>query len=411
MVSPEFAGRLPLEKVLVAASGPIQTGKKNNEKSRNKGSFMKKLALLLFATLTLPTYSWAASITVTNPVGGHEYCMYTPQTITWTKSGAMGDQASIFVMHPNGQSVIRTLAIHGANNGHFSWDGGVSHPGTYIIKISVSPTAQYPTPVSGQSGVFTIKNCDQPDLQVGVIKVTPQNPGEGHTVTYKANVMNYGNAPATNPVVVLRVRRPGGLPDKIYRQEMHVTLQKYQGVTFVQRFPVPKAGNYKTTFAVDPANMIAELDDHNNSKDWTFGVLGLPDLMVCIDNGKRPPVGGKRDIHAMVRNIGSASTSGMGHITLRFSVEKKGTRTYSIPPLAPGQSHTVNRRYSWSLSGTKHLSARVSYDKSETDRRNNEVSGSYFVRLPHHDTYSAAPHVKCSTGENFNSWQQVEQRY
>ena len=372
---------------------------------------MKKTALLLLIVLTLPAYSWGGTITVTKPVSGQQYCMFKPQLINWNTSGAMAESVSIFLMHPNGQTVKRIIAMSAPNNGHYSWDGGVSDPGSYIIRISVSPSAQYPDPASGQSGVFTFANCDQPDLQVGAIKVTPQNPGEGQTVTFKGNVMNYGNAPAQNPVAVLRVKRPAGLPDKIYRQEMHVTLQKNQGITFVQNFPVPKAGNYTCKFSVDPADMIPETDNDNNNKDWTFGVHGLPDLIVCIDNGKRPPVGGKRDIHAVVKNIGSGNSSGMAHIKLRFYVEKKGTKTYDIPPLASGASHTVNRNHSWGLSGTKDISAKVIYDKNEVNTQNNEVKGSYFVRLPHHDTYSTAPKVKCSTGENFNSWELFEQRY
>ncbi len=372
---------------------------------------MKKIVPLLLIILTLPAYTWSGTLTITQPVTNQLYCMFKPQLIAWNTSGGMADMVSIFLMHPNGQTVKRTLAMNAPNNGHYNWDGGVSDPGNYIIRVSVSPTAQYPDPVRGDSGVFTFKNCDQPDLQVGVIKVTPQNPGEGQTVRFEGNVMNYGNAPAQNPVVFLNVKRPGGLPDKYYRQEMNVTLQKNQGVTFVQEFPVPKAGNYTCEFSVDPADMIPETNNNNNKKDWTFGVVGLPDLIVCVDNGKRPPVGGKRGIRAVVKNIGSGNVSGMSQTKLRFYVEKKGANTYDIPPLAAGASHSINRKHSWGLAGTKNISAKVMYNKNESNSHNNEVKGSYFVRLPHHDTYSTAPKVKCSTGENFNSWEEFEQRY
>jgi hypothetical protein len=372
---------------------------------------MKKTTLLLLAILALPTLSWGGTITVTKPVAGQQYCMFKPQPITWSTSGDMADRVGIYLMHPNGQSIIRTITMNAPNSGSYQWDGGASSPGNYFIRISVFPSAQYPDQARGQSGIFTLADCDKPDLQVGAIKVTPQNPGEGSTVTFKGNVMNYGNAPAHNPVAFLRVKRPGGLPDKTFRQEMGVTLQKNQGVTFVQNFPVPKAGNYTCKFSLDPAHMIDELDDGNNDKDWTFGVHGLPDLIVCIDNGKRPPVGGKRDIHAVVKNIGSGNVSGMGQTKLRFYVKQKGTKTYDIPPLAVGASHRITRRHSWGLSGTKKISAKVLYNRNEVNTQNNGVEGSYFVRLPHHDTYSVAPKVKCSTGENFNSWEEFERRY
>ncbi len=371
---------------------------------------MKKSVLLPLIILILPAISWCGTITVTGPVGGQQYCLFKPQTITWNTSGALANRVGIYLMHPNGQTVKRTITMNAPNSGSYQWDGGASGPGNYLIRISVFADAQHPDQARGDSGVFTLANCDKPDLQVGVIKVTPQNPGAGSTVRFEGNVMNYGNAPAQNPVAFLRVKRPG-LPDKHYRQEMNVTLQKNQGVTFVQNFPVPKAGNYTCEFTVDPADMIPELDDHNNKKNWTFGVHGLPDLIVCVDNGKRPPVGGKRDIQAVVKNIGSGNVSGMGKTRLRFYVEKKGTNTYDIPPLAVGASHTIKRRHSWGLAGSKKITAKVMYNKNETHGGNNEVQGSYFVRLPHHDKYSAAPQVKCSTGENFNSWQEFEQKY
>jgi hypothetical protein len=372
---------------------------------------MNKISLLLLIILSLPAISWGGSITITNPIAGQEYCLFKPQTIIWTKSGAMANTVSIFLMHPNGQSVKRTLAMNAPNNGSFSWDGGASNPGNYIIKINVSPNAQNPTPVSGQTGVFTLKNCDLPDLQVGVIKVTPQNPGAGQTVRFEGNVMNYGNAPLQNPVVVMRLKRPGGLADKIYRQEMNVTLQKNQGVTFVENFKVPRAGNYQCEFSLDPADMIAELDNNNNRKNWTFGVHGTPDLIVCIDNDKRPPVGGKRNIRAVVKNIGSGNVSGNATTKLRFYVKQKGTKTYNVPPLAAGASHTINRRHAWGRSGTKKISARIIYNRNESNGGNNQVQGSYFVRLPHHDKYAVTQPIKCSTGETFRNWQEFEQRY
>ena len=372
---------------------------------------MKKTTLLSLIFLSLPALCWGGSITITNPVAGQDYCLFNPQTINWTKSGAMASTVSIFVMHPNGQSVKRTLAMNAPNNGSYQWDGGVSNPGNYIIKISVAANAQYPDQVSGQSGVFTLKNCNLPDLQVGVIKVTPQNPSEGQTVRFEGNVMNYGNGPAQNPVAFLNVKRPGGLPNKHYRQEMNVTLNRNQGVTFAANFKVPKAGNYKCEFSLDPADMIAELDNSNNRKNWTFGVHGSPDLIVCIDNDKRPPVGGKRNIRAVVKNIGSSNVSGNSTTTLRFYVKQKGSKTYTIPALAAGASHTINRRHAWGRSGTKKISAKISHNRNESNRSNNHVQGSYFVRLPHHDKYAVTQPVKCSTGETFRNWQEFEQRY
>ena len=105
----------------------------------------------------------------------------------------------------------------------------------------------------------------------------------------------------------------------------------------------------------------------------------------------------------------------MAELKLRFYVEGKGTTYHDIPVLSSGSativSYKITRNHSWSTSGTKTITAEVLYNMDEINRHNNEVSGSYFVRLPHHDTYSAAPQVKCSTGTSFNSWEECDSRY
>lgn len=375
---------------------------------------MKKISFTLFAFLILSVLAGSAfcgSISITNPAGGQSYCRFTQQMIKWQKTGRMAGTVSIFLMHPNGQSIKRTIAMSAPNTGKYLWDGGASTPGNYFIRVRVSPTAQYPNPTSGQTDIFTITDCEKPDLQVGFIKITPQNPGEGQTVTYKGNVMNYGKTAAVNPYVKLKVTRPGGLSSLFFGKQLNVTLQKNQGVTFVQQFKVPKQGSYTCIFTLDPADKISELNENNNTKNWTFGVHALPDLMVCIDNGKRPPVGRKRDIKAVVTNIGNHHTSANHKIRLRFQVEGKGTNTYDIPPLNSGQSHTITRRHSWGTSGTKTITAQVLYSGNEINTGNNQVTGSYFVRLPHHNKYGAAFKVKCSTSKNFYGWDDCENQY
>ena len=117
---------------------------------------------------------------------------------------------------------------------------------------------------------------------------------------------------------------------------MNVSLQRNQGVTFVQKFKVPKHGNYTCTFSLDPANMISETNDNNNKKSWSFGVHALPDLIVCISNGKRPPVGRKREIRAVIKNIGNGNTDGVAGIKLRFYVEKKGGKNIQHSAFSAG---------------------------------------------------------------------------
>jgi hypothetical protein len=243
-----------------------------------------------------------------------------------------------------------------------------------------------------------------PDLQVGVIKVSPEHPGEGQTVTFEGNIMNYGAGPAPNPVVILTVTGPSGVSFPLYRKQFNVTLGRNQGVTLVQKFKVPKFGTYSCTFTLDPARMIAETDDSNNMKKMSFDVDALPDLVVCISNGKRPPVGGEREIRAVVKNIGNGNSA--NYMKLQLYVEGKGTKTYELLPINAGDSRERTRKCKWSTSGTKTITAKVIYPNKESNKSNNQVQGSFFVRLPHHDKYSAAPKIKCSDNRTFNDWEQ-----
>jgi CARDB len=274
-----------------------------------------------------------------------------------------------------------------------------------MIAKNTLPVARTPVkPLSPAAAGAVLKSRKLPDLQVGVLKITPQHPGEGQTVTFEGNIMNYGLGSAHNPVVILTVAGPSGVSFPLYRKQFNVTLGKNQGVTLVQKFKVPKYGNYTCTFTLDPARMIAETDDNNNMKELTFGVDALPDLVVCISNGKRPPVGGEREIRAVVKNIGNGNCS--NYMKLQFHVEGKGTQTYELLPINAGDSRERTRKCKWSTAGTKTITAKVIYPNRETDKSNNAVQGSYFVRLPHHDKYSAAPQVKCSNNRNFNSWEE-----
>ena len=148
-------------------------------------------------------------------------------------------------------------------------------PPLYAVEVTVKPNHRLPGRVNDPGHLALPK----PDLQVGVVKVTPQHPGEGNLVTFEGNVMNYGQGPAANPVVTLAVAGPAGVSFPVFRQQFNVTLNKNQGVTFVKKFKAAKPGNYTCTFSLDPARMIAETDDNNNVKQLTFKADALPDFI------------------------------------------------------------------------------------------------------------------------------------
>ncbi|MBT8276127.1 MAG: hypothetical protein KJO39_08290, partial [Bacteroidia bacterium] len=343
------------------------------------------------------------------PAGGQEYCFKQQQTITWVTSGGTVSTVSIYLMQSDGQTINRTIASNISNNGSYLWNGFATDIGNYLIKISGTDDAT-PTLITGQTGVFTLKDCEKPDLQVGVIKLLPQNPGERQNVKFEGYVMNYGENPVENPVVMLKIKRSTGTTIRTFTEELDITLLKNQGILYVKEFRAPRHGSYTATFILDAVNGVDEMNENNNEKNKTFIVRPLADLIVCISNAKRPPVGRSREIRMVVKNIGNFRTSinPVSGIKLRSYVEAKGVKMHDIPPLEPGESFTIKRNHKWGLAGTKTLTAKIIYPGDETNSRNNEVQSSFFVRLPHHDTYSAAYKVKCSTGQDVYNWDDIE---
>ncbi len=249
------------------------------------------------------------------------------------------------------------------------------------------------------------------DLQVDLVKVLPKSIGEGEMVTFVGNVWNHDQGAAKNPAVLITVVGPPGVSIPVYRKEFNATFNKGQGFTVTYKFKVPKPGAYTCALIVDQANEIPESDNKNNAKDISFGVRSLCDLIVCISNGKRPPVGRKRAIDAVVYNIGNSSSKFSEEIKLSFYVEGHGVKAFTIPSLPKGGSHKVRRNHKWPTSGTKTITANISYTGKEINKNNNMVSGSYFVRLPHHNDYGGGQPVKCSTNSDFSNWEQCDSQY
>ena len=365
----------------------------------------------MLSTETNSSENTFTNITVTSPSGGQDYCFNKPQAITWLTTGGTVSTVSIHLMTSNGQTINTTIASNIPNTGSYLWNGMATGFGNYRIKISGTDDAT-PTLVTGQTGVFTLKDCEKPDMHVGIMGAQAIGDGvigEGQRIKFVAKIVNSGATAVQNPTVKMILDRPGTGPTTQFTTELDATIGQNQRADFEKGFRVHDPGTYTVTIIIDPTNAIDEMDETNNRRTRSFEVYPLPDLIVYIDNGKRPPVGREREIRMVVKNIGRSATSPYANFRLRSYVKQKGVKYYDIPVLGPGETHTIKRRHKWGTAGTKKLSARISYSQAEIKDSNNEVQASFFVRLPHHDTYSAAPKIKCSTGETFRSWDEVEE--
>lgn len=361
-------------------------------------------------TTTVATFHDELPITITSPSGGQDYCLGEQQNIQWQTTGGTATTVSIYLMESNGQTVHSTIAEDIPNSGQYPWNPEASQEGNYRIKISGKNVASDDI-ITGQTGVFTLKDCLKPDLQTGTMNVSPIDSGvigEGQRVNYKSEIRNTGEAPLQNPTVKMILDRPGNEPTSQITRTLNVTLGAGQKANFEKAFRIHKPGTYTITLVLDPDNSVDEANENNNSTTWSFNASPLPDLIVYIDNAKRPPVGREREIRMVVKNIGSVETTTYGNWKLRSYVKQKGVKHYDIPPLAPGETHIIKRKHRWGTAGTKKINARISSSRTEINENNNFVEGSYFVILPHHNKYTAAPKVKCSTGETFQSWNEID---
>ena len=367
-------------------------------------------ATALYGTTSRTSIEAELPITITSPSGGQDYCLNEQQYIQWQTTGGVATTVSIFLMEPNGQSVHRTIADDIPNSGQHLWNREAADEGNYFIRIEGKNTASEDI-ITGQTGLFMLKDCLKPDLQTGIMNVSPIDSGvigEGQRVNYKSEIKNTGEVPIQNPVVKMILDRPGNEPTTQITRTLNVTLAKGQKANFEKAFRIQKPGTYTVTLILDPDDSVNEMNENNNRTTWSFNASPLPDLIVYVDNAKRPPVGREREIRIVVKNIGSVETNTYGNWKLRSYVKQKGVKTYDIPPLAPGETHTIKRKHKWGTAGTKKINARISSSRTEINVNNNFVESSFFVRLPHHDTYSTAPKVKCSTGETFYSWEGIE---
>jgi hypothetical protein len=165
---------------------------------------MKKMLLVFaaMAAIALSIPAWGASITVTTPAVGADWCIGTGYTVTWTKSGTMPDTVKIRLRRwgaPESEDAVWNIIDGTPNDGSY---GTAPVPasvpaGDYYIRVRTNDPD-----VIGDSAKFQIVNCTP------TITVTSPNAssdwavGSTHTITWTRS----GTMPDT---VKIRLRRWG----------------------------------------------------------------------------------------------------------------------------------------------------------------------------------------------------------
>lgn len=131
----------------------------------------------------------------------------------------------------------------------------------------------------------------------------------------------------------------------------------------------------------------------NNFKEKYFKVeQQYPDLVVCMKKYNHHKHASRRYTYPpKVKNIGNAPSQ---PTNLRFYVEGKGTKTYNIPALQPGEVYSgVQRKIYWVKKGTRKFQLSIddkkAVDEGRSGERNNIINGKIFVNkyAPQHDEY------------------------
>jgi len=232
--------------------------------------------------------------------------------------------------------------------------------------------------------------------------VVPKPRYMGKKVTFKARVNNARDhwlAPSSK--AQLKIFRPQGL------STLTIPLQ-VAGFSYVNKVSqtlrysfVPKTwGIYKFVLKLDVEDAVDELYENNNERSHYSAVSPLPDLIVCISNSKWPTGCKTTTITAWVKNIGTAESPPS---VLHFYVKERGTKTYSIPRLQPGQVHTpITRRAKYCdprKYGYKTMRVHIDQDNKvkELNENNNKVSTRYRV-VNTKPAYPPARGATCSDG-------------
>ncbi|UJW29594.1 APHP domain-containing protein [Saccharothrix sp. AJ9571] len=187
-----------------------------------------------------------------------------------------------------------------------------------------------------------------PDLTVSALTWTPASPSETDAVTLSATVRNTGTAPAAATTVNFSLGGAiaGSAPVGALAAGASATVTVDAG----QR----AMGSYPAAAVVDPANVIAERDDGNNTftaaSPLVVGQAPGPDLQVLgiTANPSNPAVGTPVKFAVAVRNRGTTAVPA-GTVT-RIGVGGTTLDT-TTPQLAAGATATVTTTGSWTATG------------------------------------------------------------
>jgi subtilase family serine protease len=218
-----------------------------------------------------------------------------------------------------------------------------------------------------------------PDLIISSLTHSPASPSNIENITITAIVKNNGNSNAGASTLEIKVGTettpptyaiPALAPNATHQIQRQLTLAT--------------PDTYTITATADKNTAVAESNETNNTASDSITVVKAPDLIIqsLTHAPTNPTITDTITITAIVQNTGARPA---GASTLEIKLDSDATPpTYSIPALAAGATHQIERQVNLTTPGNYQATATADLndDVAESDETNNTATDSFQVTAP-----------------------------
>jgi subtilase family serine protease len=241
--------------------------------------------------------------------------------------------------------------------GHFTTLGIIKR--IFIIATALSLVFIIGTATTGYHHVIKASGPG-PDLIIKDITLSPENPAIGDSVTFTFTIRNQG----TEESGVSRVAYY--IDDNYIQSASIISLNAGVSVTKTLTWEA-QGGSHVIKAIADSNDQVAESDETNNTKTFTFSPLA-PDLVIqsISWSPETPSRGDSITFSVVIKNQGSSKA---GFSRINFFIDGNSRGYQDIPLIDVGA--TITRTYSWTATVGQHdITAIADVDGSVTE--NNE---------------------------------------
>ncbi len=314
---------------------------------------------------------------VSSPHQGEFFTAGQQHDIVWDVHGYLTtDCAQIFLYQGDNQVYIINQQILGRDTpgqAGFSWNVPSNLAGNYTVKVRTCDGE-----AEDFSEPFRI-NSANPDLSVSGLTVSPANPNTGDTVRIQGWVVNMGLTVVDSARVTLTVRDPDNGEHQF--QSSFSNLHFGNPYQFTKFYKVNRAGTYQNIVRADTI-LATAVENHLDDNQATINadIDGLPDLIACMWVNLVVNAMHQDTVWGTIKNIGDKQSM---PTTAKIWIEGKGSSTFTVPLLVPGDSHRVDRDVTWGAQGPNkdfYLEADPGNNITERREDNNKQMGTIVIQ-------------------------------